>query len=149
MPNSSNSFEYVAFAVLLAKTVGEMDSQHYVAGISKVLIEEFCRQNPDTKEMNYFHLVLRIFELEKNQQEITLHLIAKLGSFETGRLMIDDFELPHTLPEPDFTISNGQILIWTIWSLGQRYATIEHPHPQFNLTVQYSPDSTTRSTEAT
>jgi hypothetical protein len=89
-----------------------MNYQHYVAGISKVLIEEFCRQNPDTKEMNYFHVVVQIFELEKNQQEITFHLTAKLGSFETRRMIIDDFELPSTLPEPDFTISNAQILIW-------------------------------------
>ena len=112
MPNSPNNYEYVAFAVLPAKTAVEMNSQHYVAGISKVLIEEFCRQNPDTEEMNYFHVVLHIFELEKNQQEITLHLTAKLGSFETKRMTIDDFELSSTLPEPDFTISNGQILIW-------------------------------------
>jgi hypothetical protein len=112
MPYPPNNYEYVAFGVLPTKAVVEMDSQHYVAGISKVLIEEFCRQNPDTEEMNYFHVVLHIFELEKNQQEITLHLTAKLGSFETRRMIIDDFELPSTLHEPDFTISNGQILIW-------------------------------------
>jgi hypothetical protein len=112
MPNSPNSYEYVAFAVLPAKTVVGKDSQHYVAGISKVLIEKFCEQNPDTKEMNYFHVVLHIFELGQNQQEITLHLTAKWGGFETRRMIIDDFELPSTLPEPDFTISNGQILIW-------------------------------------
>jgi hypothetical protein len=124
MSNPPSSYEYLPFAVLPAKTIVGTEAQNYVAGIPKALIEEYCEQNPDSEQSNYFHVVLHIFELERNQQEIALHLTAKWGAFETTRLMIDDFELPHTLPEPDFTIWNDRILIWDNQKLG---ATLRSP----------------------